>query len=109
MIDHEHTIDFFADFDGKIDDSNVNAAITALKNMQAKVTIVGTPEVPWFPTQIEDFDHIGKRTLSSGDGIQETDHPGFNDKEYRNRRDIITKAALAYKLSDKELPWINYT
>ncbi len=77
--------------------------------MQAKVTIVGTPQVPWFPTQIEDFDHIGRRTLTSGDGIQETDHPGFNDKEYRSRRDIITKAALSYKLSDKDLPIIDYT
>lgn len=77
--------------------------------MQAKVTIVGTPQVPWFPTQIEDFDHIGRRTLSSGDGIQETDHPGFNDQEYRSRRDLITKAALSYKLSDKEIPKIVYT
>lgn len=58
--------------------------------MSAKVTIVGTPEVPWFPTQIEDFDHIGKRTLSSGDGIQASDHPGFHDLEYRKRRDMIS-------------------
>lgn len=69
MIDHERTIDFYADFDGKIDDAHVNSAIEELKTMQAKITIVGTPEVPWFPTQIEDFDHIGKRVLSSGDGI----------------------------------------
>lgn len=69
MIDQERTIDFYADFDGKIDDVHVNSAIEELKRMQAKVTIVGTPEVPWFPTQIEDFDHIGKRTLTSGDGI----------------------------------------
>ena len=69
MINHDRTIDFFADFDGKIDDTHVKLAIDELKTMQAKVTIVGTPEVPWFPTQIEDFDFIGKRTLSSGDGI----------------------------------------
>jgi phenylalanine-4-hydroxylase len=73
------------------------------------VTIVGTPQVPWFPTQIMDFDNIGKRVLSSGDGIQATDHPGFNDPEYRKRRDVITKAALSYKLSDKSLPIIQYT
>ena len=69
MIDHERTIDFYADFDGKLDDNNVQKAIGELKAMEAKVTIVGTPEVPWFPTQIEDFDFIGKRTLTSGDGI----------------------------------------
>ena len=108
MIDHERTIDFCADFDGKLDDHNVQKAIGELKAMEAKVTIVGTPEVPWFPTQIEDFDFIGKRTLTSGDGIQETDHPGFRDKEYRARREIITKAALSYKLSDRALPMITY-
>jgi hypothetical protein len=77
--------------------------------MSLKVTIVGTPEVPWFPTIIDDFDHIGKRTLSSGDGIQATDHPGFSDPEYRKRRDMITKAALKYKISDTNLPTIEYT
>jgi hypothetical protein len=80
MINHEKTIDFYADFDGKINDLHVEAAIEELRRMSSKVTIVGTPEVPWFP--------------SSGDGIQETDHPGFNDKEYRFRRDMISKAAL---------------
>ena len=50
MIDHERTIDFFADFDGKIEDRNVDKAINELKGMQAKVTVVGTPQVPWFPT-----------------------------------------------------------
>ena len=77
--------------------------------MPAKVNIISTPEVPWFPTKISDFDHIGKRILSSGDGIQETDHPGFNDLEYRKRRDIITKAALNYNISDPEIPHVNYT
>jgi len=51
---------------------------------------VGTPEVPWFPTRIEDFDFIGKRTLSEGDGIQEADHPSFRDPEYKKRRSFIT-------------------
>lgn len=77
--------------------------------MSAKVTIVGTPQVPWFPTQIQDFDQIGRRILSSGDGIQETDHPGFNDQEYRKRRDQITKSALNYSVSDAALPTVNYT
>lgn len=65
--------------------------------------------MPWFPTNIRDFDHIGRRTLSSGDGIQETDHPGFNDPEYRKRREIVTKAALAAKIDDPHLPMITYT
>lgn len=55
-----------------------------------------------------DFDSIGKRILGAGDGIQDTDHPGFNDKEYRKRRAMITKAALDYKLDDKTIPIIEY-
>ncbi len=50
MINHEKTIDFFADFDGKLNDSHVEATIEELKKMSSKVIIVGTPEVPWFPT-----------------------------------------------------------
>jgi hypothetical protein len=50
------------------------------------VNTVDTAEVPWFPTKLADFDHIGKRLLSEGDGIQEVDHPGFRDIAYRQRR-----------------------
>jgi hypothetical protein len=87
----------------------VEAAINELKKMSAKVTIVETPEVPWFPIQIDDFDHIGRRLLASGDGIQETDHPGFNDPEYRKRRAVISEAGLSFKMSDSSLPAIKYT
>ena len=51
MIDQDRQIEFYADFDGKIDDKNVDAAIQDLKGMTAKVTVIGTPNVPWFPTQ----------------------------------------------------------
>jgi phenylalanine-4-hydroxylase len=109
MINQEKIIEFYADFEGKLDDPHVAKAIEELKGISTRVTIVGTPQVPWFPTQLLDFDNIGKRVLSSGDGIQETDHPGFNDIEYKKRREIVTKAALSYKLSDESLPIIKYT
>ena len=73
------------------------------------VTEVGSPEVPWFPTQIEDFDHIGKRVLGEGDGIQEADHPSFRDRVYRARREHIAQVALDYNLHDKSIPTIDYT
>lgn len=46
--------------------------------------------------------------MGAGDGIQESDHPGFNDKDYRIRRAEIAQAALNYKLKDESLPFINY-
>lgn len=64
--------------------------------------------MPWFPTRIEDFDFIGKRILSEGDGIQEVDHPSFKDKEYRARRDMIAQVALNYRINDPEIPSIKY-
>ncbi len=72
------------------------------------MTISGTFEVPWFPTCLQDFELIGKKTLTSGDGIQATDHPGFKDPEYRARKAMITEAANSYKLSDSSLPKIDY-
>lgn len=80
-----------------------------MKKIAVNVTTVGGPEVPWFPTQIEDFEHIGKRVLTEGDGIQEADHPGFRDPVYRKRRDDITALALGYDLRDPNIPRVTYT
>lgn len=55
-------------------------------NVAIGLVELGSEEVPWFPTKIEDFDFIGKRILGEGDGIQESDHPGFRDLVYRKRR-----------------------
>lgn len=73
-----------------------------------EVTELGSETVPWFPTKIEDFDFIGKRILSEGDGIQDADHPGFRDPEYRARRDMITQIARDYKVG-QPIPRLEYT
>lgn len=56
-----------------------------------------------------DFDQIGKKVLVFGDGIEEIDHPGCKDPEYRARRAYIASLALNYKMSDREIPRIEYT
>lgn len=53
--------------------------ITELRAISGKVTIIGSREVPWFPTHIEDFNHIGKTCLGPNEGIGDVDHPGFHD------------------------------
>jgi len=73
------------------------------------VVEVGSPEVPWFPTRIEDFDFIGKRVLGEGDGIQESDHPSFRDPEYRARRKMIADLAFEYNVRDAHIPSVDYT
>lgn len=100
---------FFVDIEGEISDPNIQKALAELRLICNRVTEVGSPEVPWFPTQIEDFDHIGKRILGEGDGIQEADHPSFRDPEYRARREYIAQIALDYNLNDSHIPYVKYT
>jgi phenylalanine-4-hydroxylase len=47
-----------------------------------------------------DFNHIGKRILGEGDGIQAADHPGFRDEAYKKRRAEITELAFSYKVGE---------
>lgn len=83
-------------------------AIDELNIIADKVTEVGSVEVPWFPTRIEDFDHIGRNVLSADD-IGFVDHPAFTDKEYLKRREYISSVALTYKIRDPQIPGIEYT
>lgn len=76
--------------------------------MANQIHEIGAPEVPWFPTRIEDFDFIGKRILGEGDGIQEADHPSFRDPVYKKRRDEIANVAFDYRINDMPIPTIEY-
>jgi hypothetical protein len=99
-------VEFYIDIEGNSTDLNVRKALNELSLIADRVTEVGTPEVPWFPTRIEDFDHIGKRVLSEGDGIQEADHPSFRDMDYRKRREFIASHAFSYNINDETIPSI---
>lgn len=105
----QRKVDFFVDIEGALTERSVVTAISQLYQFADRVTEVGTPEVPWFPTRIEDFDQIGNKVLGEGDGIQEADHPSFRDPEYRRRREYIAQAALDYRLSDDAIPHIAYS
>lgn len=85
FIEESRTVDFFVDLEGSLDDANVQKAINELNMVADKVTEVGSVEVPWFPTRIEDFDEMGKNVMSETD-IGYSDHPSFTDPEYRKRR-----------------------
>lgn len=109
FVKKEFAFDFYLDFAGTLEDENVRSVIGDLSRIARHLTICGTPEVPWFPKNLADLDEIGKETLSEGDGIEMTDHPGFNDPEYKKRRNFITNVALKYNMFDKEIPRIEYT
>jgi hypothetical protein len=62
-------LNFNIDFYGTQEDENVIKAMEQLEKISRGLTKVGSKAVPWFPIDINDFDNIGKRVLSEGDGI----------------------------------------
>jgi phenylalanine-4-hydroxylase len=99
--------DFFVDFHGRVGDANVNALLMALKGMTDKLLVLDEKEVHWFPRHISELDLIANRTLDAGTDLQ-SDHPGFNDVEYRNRRALLAEQAMKYRMG-MELPSTEYS
>jgi hypothetical protein len=62
-------MNFYIDFEGNWEDAKIKAALAEMKSNMLACTEMGSLEVPWFPTRMIDFNHIGKRTLTEGDGI----------------------------------------
>jgi len=99
--------DFFVDFDGTPGDPNVDKLLTALKPLTNKLLVLDEKEVQWFPRHISELDMIANRTLDAGIDL-ESDHPGFNDDVYRQRRQMLTESAKNHKW-DKPIETIDYS
>lgn len=61
----------------------------------------------WFPKSKKDLDKIANNTLEAGKDM-DADHPGFNDKIYRERRKFLANYAINHQYG-KELPFLKYT
>eukprot|EP00611_Tribonema_gayanum_P017937 TRINITY_DN3093_c0_g1_i1.p1 TRINITY_DN3093_c0_g1~~TRINITY_DN3093_c0_g1_i1.p1 ORF type:complete len:479 (-),score=127.22 TRINITY_DN3093_c0_g1_i1:809-2245(-) len=103
----EASFNFFVDFNGRRGDPNVDQLLVALKEHTERIYVLDDMEVPWFPRHVSDLDHIADRTLDAGIDLQ-SDHPGFNDEEYRRRRDVLAQSALRHR-HGKALPHIAYS
>lgn len=108
QIGDKRVMNFHLDFEGSFNEKRVREALYDLAKISEDLTELGTSTAPWFPLNLSDFDHIGKRILSEGDGIQDSDHPGFRDEAYRKRRDEISAIALNYSINDP-IPAVKYT
>ena len=79
-----------------------------LKLMKANAELVGGYDVPWFPKSRRDLDYLEQRLMEAGAELT-SDHPGFKDNEYRQRRREIADIAFNYKLSHGPVPRVKYT
>jgi phenylalanine-4-hydroxylase len=102
-------IDFFIDFDGRLNDSNVQQALNGLRTLSKKIDMSKIEEIPWFPKSIYDLNQIGRVLMSAGKQLS-SDHPGFKDEVYRKRRDEIVKISNSYNMEDGlNVPEVKYT
>ncbi|CAG9325029.1 unnamed protein product [Blepharisma stoltei] len=107
IIDFRKGYDFKLDFELS-DDPKMKRILKHLDKLGFKTQIVKSKEVPWFPRSFEDLDHLDQSCLAAGADL-DSDHPGFNDEIYRQRRTEIAKIAMGYKLSDAKVPVVHYT
>ena len=52
--------------------------------------------IPWFPVHIQELDNFANQILSYGHEL-DSDHPGFTDSVYRNRRKFFADIAFNYR------------
>ena len=99
--------DFYVDCEGARRSVRVESAIRELNASAEKLLVLDEKEVPWFPRQIAELDRVANNTLEAGVELQ-SDHPGFNDASYRERRCRIERLARAYRHGDP-IPIVHYT
>ncbi len=94
----QRVYDFFVEVEDAVPKENVDLAIQDLmqQKVSVDVTFIGGDKIPWFPRKIAEMDLFAKKCLEAG-GELESDHPGFNDKEYRKRREYIAEIAKNYR------------
>lgn len=99
----------FLDFYGSVGESDTDRLLEDLRREAAcsELLILDQKSVPWFPRHITDLDDIALKALDTEDSL-ESDHPGFNDKVYRARRDELSDMSRSYRVLEP-IPPMDYT
>ncbi|EFC50145.1 phenylalanine 4-monooxygenase [Naegleria gruberi] len=104
----KEVFNFVVDVDEDVSNEQLDKAITELKQSKYcnEVKLLGGKSIPWFPRKLSDIDYFSSETLEAGAEL-ESDHPGFTDSEYRNRRKHIAEIAKTYKINEP-IPKVAY-
>ncbi len=102
-----NTFDFYVDCEGTRGEDSIEGVIADLEALAVRLFVLDHKQVPWFPRHIADLDAISNNTLDAGADLQ-SDHPGFSDAEYRERRAHIDQLARDHR-HDAEIPLVDYT
>jgi len=103
--------EFMVECDGKT--GTLGKAIKELKDMSSYLSIItrdykdNSAAVPWFPRRIRELDRFANQILSYGSEL-DSDHPGFTDATYRERRKYFADLAYHYR-HGQPLPRVDYT
>lgn len=103
--------EFFVEADSR--SGELGQAIEKLKERCLYFSVISrdykdnTAAVPWFPRRIRELDRFANQILSYGSEL-DSDHPGFTDPVYRERRKYFADIAYNYKHGEP-LPHVEYT
>eukprot|EP00605_Chrysophyceae_sp_TOSAG23-4_P002703 GSChrysophyteH1.ASY1.ANO1.2981.1 assembled CDS len=102
----DQTMTIQMSFAGSREDPIIQKLVTDMSKKCRSILVLDEKVVPWFPRHISDLDLIANRTLDAG-GDLESDHPGFNDPTYRERRAKLAEVAQTYRWNEP-IPYIDY-
>jgi len=100
-------IDFFVDCEGQRGSPAVEAVISEFQHSDMKLLVLDDKAVPWFPRHISELDQIACNTLDAGAELT-SDHPGFQDQAYRDRRAMIDQLARQHCYG-ADIPLVDYS
>lgn len=112
-------IEIRVEFPGLKDEPKIQALMDDVKKATLFTMITSSYRVPWFPRSLKDLDRFADKCMMAGEDLQsgnkvvtlrsyKSDHPGFNDVEYKTRRKHIAKIAEEFKFGSP-IPFVEYT